>query len=193
MFDSLFALLRSDHRPVAIRCPVAPCCGCRAADPRHAFRQLQRRCVGMRWTEPRAKSTLELPPASMSSSSKSPPKSGEGRWPTSSAHKIEGEESTKWFSFVIAVAGSNSKTWSKMFKKPGRGLKKSYQPGSMMSLALTKGLMNEPGQNSCFLNSAVQVKAPPQLGCTWKTQWDCGKYQLHLFSMDLWRDVVYWF
>lgn len=45
-----------------------------------------------------------------------------------------------------------------MFKKPGRGLKKSYQPGSMMSLALTKGLMNEPGQNSCFLNSAVQVR-----------------------------------
>ncbi|CAG03730.1 unnamed protein product, partial [Tetraodon nigroviridis] len=54
------------------------------------------------------------------------------------------------------AAGSNSKTWVKMFKKPGKGLKKSYQPGSMMSLALTKGLMNEPGQNSCFLNSAVQ-------------------------------------
>ncbi|KAG7314288.1 hypothetical protein KOW79_022784 [Hemibagrus wyckioides] len=27
----------------------------------------------------------------------------------------------------------------------------------MLSLALTKGLLNEPGQNSCFLNSAVQV------------------------------------
>ncbi|XP_067354383.1 inactive ubiquitin carboxyl-terminal hydrolase 53 isoform X2 [Channa argus] len=39
----------------------------------------------------------------------------------------------------------------------GGGLKKSYQPGSMLSLALTKGLLNEPGQNSCFLNSAVQV------------------------------------
>uniref|UniRef100_A0A3Q3IGI3 USP domain-containing protein n=1 Tax=Monopterus albus TaxID=43700 RepID=A0A3Q3IGI3_MONAL len=47
--------------------------------------------------------------------------------------------------------------WVKMFKKPGEGLKKSYQPGSMLSLALTKGLLNEPGQNSCFLNSAVQV------------------------------------
>uniref|UniRef100_A0A8C2X4Y4 Ubiquitin specific peptidase 53 n=1 Tax=Cyclopterus lumpus TaxID=8103 RepID=A0A8C2X4Y4_CYCLU len=46
----------------------------------------------------------------------------------------------------------------KMFKKPGGGLKKSYQPGSMLSLAVTKGLLNEPGQNSCFLNSAVQVK-----------------------------------
>lgn len=48
--------------------------------------------------------------------------------------------------------------WVKMFKKPGGGLKKSYQPGSMLSLALTKGLLNEPGQNSCFLNSAVQVR-----------------------------------
>lgn len=51
-----------------------------------------------------------------------------------------------------------------MFKKPGKGLKKSYQPGSMMSLALTKGLMNEPGQNSCFLNSAVQVGGGVALG-----------------------------
>lgn len=50
-----------------------------------------------------------------------------------------------------------------MFKKPGKGLKKSYQPGSMMSLALTKGLMNEPGQNSCFLNSAVQVGGSARL------------------------------
>ncbi|KAJ8411117.1 hypothetical protein AAFF_G00181520 [Aldrovandia affinis] len=47
--------------------------------------------------------------------------------------------------------------WVKLFKRPGGGLGKSYQPGSMMSLALTKGLLNEPGQNSCFLNSAVQV------------------------------------
>ncbi|XP_019899482.2 inactive ubiquitin carboxyl-terminal hydrolase 53 isoform X2 [Esox lucius] len=51
--------------------------------------------------------------------------------------------------------------WAKLFKKPGGGggggLAKSYQPGSMLSLALTKGLLNEPGQNSCFLNSAVQV------------------------------------
>uniref|UniRef100_A0A8C6LAT5 Ubiquitin specific peptidase 53b n=1 Tax=Nothobranchius furzeri TaxID=105023 RepID=A0A8C6LAT5_NOTFU len=47
--------------------------------------------------------------------------------------------------------------WVKKFRKPAGGLKKSYQPGSMVSLALTKGLLNEPGQNSCFLNSAVQV------------------------------------
>ncbi|XP_034020578.1 inactive ubiquitin carboxyl-terminal hydrolase 53 [Thalassophryne amazonica] len=46
--------------------------------------------------------------------------------------------------------------WTKFFKKRGN-LGKSYQPGSMLSLAPTKGLLNEPGQNSCFLNSAVQV------------------------------------
>lgn len=60
--------------------------------------------------------------------------------------------------FFSSAAGSNSMAWVKMFKKPGGGLKKSYQPGSMLSLALTKGLLNEPGQNSCFLNSAVQVR-----------------------------------
>ncbi|CAL1591191.1 unnamed protein product [Knipowitschia caucasica] len=47
--------------------------------------------------------------------------------------------------------------WAKLFRKPGRNLGNSYQPGSMLSLAPTKGLLNEPGQNSCFLNSAVQV------------------------------------
>ncbi|XP_038854926.1 inactive ubiquitin carboxyl-terminal hydrolase 53 [Salvelinus namaycush] len=79
----------------------------------------------------------QLPLPSMSSCGKPPPLSGEG-------------------------AGSNSLAWVKLFKKPGGvggggGLGKSYQPGSMLSLALTKGLLNEPGQNSCFLNSAVQV------------------------------------
>ncbi|CAJ1052333.1 LOW QUALITY PROTEIN: inactive ubiquitin carboxyl-terminal hydrolase 53 [Xyrichtys novacula] len=86
----------------------------------------------MKWMDPMARPTHHLPPPSMSGRSKSPPNSGE-------------------------VAGSNSMAWVKMFKKPGGGLKKSYQPGSMLSLALTKGLLNEPGQNSCFLNSAVQV------------------------------------
>ncbi|XP_043917587.1 inactive ubiquitin carboxyl-terminal hydrolase 53 [Protopterus annectens] len=47
--------------------------------------------------------------------------------------------------------------WVKFFRKPGAGLGKGFQPGSMLSLAPTKGLLNEPGQNSCFLNSAVQV------------------------------------
>lgn len=66
--------------------------------------------------------------------------------------------------------------WVKLFRKPGSGgfgsgtgvvtgpgLGKSYQPGSMLSLALTKGLLNEPGQNSCFLNSAVQVSTTRML------------------------------
>ncbi|KAK2899743.1 inactive ubiquitin carboxyl-terminal hydrolase 53 [Channa argus] len=47
--------------------------------------------------------------------------------------------------------------WVRLFRRPGGNLGKSYQPGSMLSLAPTKGLLNEPGQNSCFLNSAVQV------------------------------------
>ncbi|XP_036159171.1 inactive ubiquitin carboxyl-terminal hydrolase 53 isoform X4 [Myotis myotis] len=47
--------------------------------------------------------------------------------------------------------------WVKFLRKPGGGLGKAYQPGSLLSLAPTKGLLNAPGQNSCFLNSAVQV------------------------------------
>ncbi|XP_043829114.1 inactive ubiquitin carboxyl-terminal hydrolase 53 isoform X2 [Dromiciops gliroides] len=47
--------------------------------------------------------------------------------------------------------------WVKFLRKPGGNLGKVYQPGSMLSLAPTKGLLNEPGQNSCFLNSAVQT------------------------------------
>jgi len=31
-------------------------------------------------------------------------------------------------------------------------------PPSRDSMAYTKGLLNRPGQNNCFLNSAVQVK-----------------------------------
>ncbi|XP_069834546.1 inactive ubiquitin carboxyl-terminal hydrolase 53 isoform X2 [Dendropsophus ebraccatus] len=48
--------------------------------------------------------------------------------------------------------------WVKLFRRQAGGnLGKVYQPGSVLSLAPTKGLYNEPGQNSCFLNSAVQV------------------------------------
>ncbi|XP_069086268.1 inactive ubiquitin carboxyl-terminal hydrolase 53 [Pleurodeles waltl] len=48
--------------------------------------------------------------------------------------------------------------WVRFFRRPGgSNLGKAYQPGSILSLAPTKGLLNEPGQNSCFLNSAVQV------------------------------------
>lgn len=31
-------------------------------------------------------------------------------------------------------------------------------PPSRDSMAYTKGLLNGPGQNNCFLNSAVQVR-----------------------------------
>lgn len=51
--------------------------------------------------------------------------------------------------------------WVKFLRKPGGGLGKAYQPGSLLSLAPTKGLLNAPGQNSCFLNSAVQVGRLP--------------------------------
>ncbi|XP_072109258.1 inactive ubiquitin carboxyl-terminal hydrolase 53-like [Mobula birostris] len=47
--------------------------------------------------------------------------------------------------------------WMKQFLKPGGNLRNSYQPGSMLSIAPTKGLLNGPGENSCFLNSAVQI------------------------------------
>lgn len=57
--------------------------------------------------------------------------------------------------------------WVKFFRKPGGNLGKSYQPGSMLSLAPTKGLLNEPGQNSCFLNSAVQVGLACCFDCLW--------------------------
>ncbi|XP_072352288.1 inactive ubiquitin carboxyl-terminal hydrolase 53-like isoform X1 [Scyliorhinus torazame] len=47
--------------------------------------------------------------------------------------------------------------WVKHFLKPGGNLRNSYQPGSMLSIAPNKGLLNGPGENSCFLNSAVQI------------------------------------
>uniref|UniRef100_A0A8C9GBI6 USP domain-containing protein n=1 Tax=Pavo cristatus TaxID=9049 RepID=A0A8C9GBI6_PAVCR len=47
--------------------------------------------------------------------------------------------------------------WVKFLRKPGGNLGKVYQPGSILSLAPTKGLLNEPGQNSCFLNMILFV------------------------------------
>lgn len=47
--------------------------------------------------------------------------------------------------------------WVKFLRKPSGNLGKAYPAGSLLSLAPTVGLLNEPGQNSCFLNSAVQV------------------------------------
>ncbi|XP_047207018.1 inactive ubiquitin carboxyl-terminal hydrolase 54a isoform X2 [Girardinichthys multiradiatus] len=39
----------------------------------------------------------------------------------------------------------------------GGGMQGIVTPRTMMSIAPSKGLSNEPGQNSCFLNSALQV------------------------------------
>lgn len=39
----------------------------------------------------------------------------------------------------------------------GGGMKGILTPRTMTSIAPSKGLSNEPGQNSCFLNSALQV------------------------------------
>uniref|UniRef100_A0AAV2LBM7 USP domain-containing protein n=1 Tax=Knipowitschia caucasica TaxID=637954 RepID=A0AAV2LBM7_KNICA len=39
----------------------------------------------------------------------------------------------------------------------GGGIHGLVTPRNMNSIAPSKGLSNEPGQNSCFLNSALQV------------------------------------
>lgn len=66
----------------------------------------------------------------------------------------------------------------------GTGLGKSYQPGSMISLALTKGLLNEPGQNSCFLNSAVQVSDLP-VNIDNVQVWDFANSECEIFCVML--------
>ncbi|MED6277514.1 Inactive ubiquitin carboxyl-terminal hydrolase 54 [Characodon lateralis] len=45
----------------------------------------------------------------------------------------------------------------------GGGMQGIPTPRTMTSIAPSKGLSNEPGQNSCFLNSALQVpeRNPP--------------------------------
>nr|XP_006004990.1 PREDICTED: inactive ubiquitin carboxyl-terminal hydrolase 54 [Latimeria chalumnae] len=43
------------------------------------------------------------------------------------------------------------------FASGSSGLPGIFTPRSMTSIAPSKGLINEPGQNSCFLNSALQV------------------------------------
>ncbi|XP_032824894.2 uncharacterized protein LOC116950878 [Petromyzon marinus] len=59
-------------------------------------------------------------------------------------------------------------SWMRSLFQPGGGrpgggrpagstLRRGHLLGSVTSLAAAKGLLNEPGQNSCFLNSAIQV------------------------------------
>ncbi|XP_050982005.1 inactive ubiquitin carboxyl-terminal hydrolase 54a isoform X1 [Labeo rohita] len=49
-------------------------------------------------------------------------------------------------------------SWKRNYFASGSsGLQGIFTPRTMTSIAPSKGLINEPGQNSCFLNSALQV------------------------------------
>uniref|UniRef100_A0A672KKT1 Ubiquitin specific peptidase 54b n=1 Tax=Sinocyclocheilus grahami TaxID=75366 RepID=A0A672KKT1_SINGR len=49
-------------------------------------------------------------------------------------------------------------SWKRNYFASGSsGLQGMFTPRTMTSIAPSKGLSNEPGQNSCFLNSALQV------------------------------------
>ncbi|PNJ40562.1 USP54 isoform 5, partial [Pongo abelii] len=49
-------------------------------------------------------------------------------------------------------------SWKTNYFSGGRGsVQGMFAPRSSTSIAPSKGLSNEPGQNSCFLNSALQV------------------------------------
>ncbi|XP_077594516.1 ubiquitin carboxyl-terminal hydrolase 54 [Stigmatopora nigra] len=48
-------------------------------------------------------------------------------------------------------------SWKRNYFASGGGVQGLANPRTMTSIAPSKGLSNEPGQNSCFLNSALQV------------------------------------
>ncbi|XP_053547985.1 inactive ubiquitin carboxyl-terminal hydrolase 54 [Bombina bombina] len=49
-------------------------------------------------------------------------------------------------------------SWTRNYFSTGRGgTQEMFTPRNSISIAPSKGLINEPGQNSCFLNSALQV------------------------------------
>ncbi|KAM4702538.1 ubiquitin carboxyl-terminal hydrolase 54 isoform 2-T2 [Rhinophrynus dorsalis] len=49
-------------------------------------------------------------------------------------------------------------SWKRNYFSTGRGgVHEMFTPRNSISIAPSKGLINEPGQNSCFLNSALQV------------------------------------
>ncbi|CAH2321883.1 inactive ubiquitin carboxyl-terminal hydrolase 54 isoform X1 [Pelobates cultripes] len=49
-------------------------------------------------------------------------------------------------------------SWKRNYFSTGRGgVQEIFTPRNSVSIAPSKGLINEPGQNSCFLNSALQV------------------------------------
>lgn len=57
--------------------------------------------------------------------------------------------------FASGSAGSNTVVGGGV--SSGGGIQEMLKPRTMTSIAPSKGLSNEPGQNSCFLNSALQV------------------------------------
>ncbi|KAK3528529.1 hypothetical protein QTP70_001734 [Hemibagrus guttatus] len=62
--------------------------------------------------------------------------------------------------FVVTGEGSGaaSMSWKRNYFASGSsGLQSISSPRTMNSIAPSKGLSNEPGQNSCFLNSALQT------------------------------------
>ncbi|KAI5107850.1 inactive ubiquitin carboxyl-terminal hydrolase 54 isoform 2 [Silurus meridionalis] len=56
------------------------------------------------------------------------------------------------------LKANSTMSWKRNYFASGSsGLQGIFTPRTMTSIAPSKGLSNEPGQNSCFLNSALQV------------------------------------
>lgn len=61
-------------------------------------------------------------------------------------------------------------SWKRNYFSVGRGnVQGMFTPRNTTSIAPSKGLSNEPGQNSCFLNSALQVSDRKERVCLWAT------------------------
>lgn len=70
-------------------------------------------------------------------------------------------------------------SWKRNYFASGGGAASGVQglatPRTMTSIAPSKGLSNEPGQNSCFLNSALQVSRTPTPTVVRVTAWSCDR------------------
>lgn len=55
----------------------------------------------------------------------------------------------------------------------GRGVAGILTPHTMTTVAPSKGLSNEPGQNSCFLNSALQVRGRRPINASERLKVEC--------------------
>lgn len=66
---------------------------------------------------------------------------------------VVGVTGTDWL-----LKANSTMSWKRNYFASGSsGLQGIFTPRTMTSIAPSKGLSNEPGQNSCFLNSALQV------------------------------------